>query len=75
MSVLTVGYIHLMIFAAIVLIAVFSILQCCFARIAQQDQSESSRSSSFSALKLWQFIDEGIFSLLDELEENDDYLY
>lgn len=75
MSVLTVGYIHLMIFAAIVLIAVFSMLQCCFAHIAQPDQSETTQSSTFSALKLWQFIDEGIFSLLDELEENDDYIY
>ena len=75
LSVLTVGYIHLMIFAAIVLIAVFSMLQCCFASIAQPDQSVSTQSSTFSALKLWQFIDEGIFSLLDELEENDDYIY
>ena len=41
MSVLTVGYIHLMIFAAIVLIALFSTLQFCFVSLtASANESE-----------------------------------
>ena len=65
MSVLTVGYVHLMIFVAVTVIIVVYGFTKCFSR--QQD----SNVGLLSPIKLWLFIDEGIFSLLDELDEID----
>ncbi len=64
MSVLTVGYVHLMIFVALTLImTVYIVTRCCF--------STQDRVGILSPVKLWLFIDEGIFSLLDEFDEVD----
>jgi len=68
MSVLTVGYVHLMIFVAVTVIMVVYGVSRCFSR--QQD----SNVGLLSPIKLWLFIDEGIFSLLDELDEIDQNL-
>jgi len=63
MSVLTIGYVHIMLFLAfIIVLLIYSITSCCFG---------SDRVQHFSPVKLWLFIDEGIFSLLDELEDVD----
>ncbi len=64
MSVLTVGYVHLMIFVALTIImTVYFVTRCCV------DSQE--RVGLLSPVKLWLFIDEGIFSLLDEFDEVD----
>jgi len=64
MAVLTVGYIHLMIFAALVVIlSVYLLTRCCF--------ENDGPGVQFTPVKLWVFIDEGIFSLLDALDEAD----
>lgn len=64
MSVLTVGYVHLMIFIALTIImTVYFVTRCCV------DSQE--RVGLLSPVKLWLFIDEGIFSLLDEFDEVD----
>lgn len=65
MSVLTVGYVHLMIFVAVTVIIVVYLVTRCFSR-----RGDSS-VGLLSPIKLWLFIDEGIFSLLDELDEID----
>jgi len=66
MSVLTVGYVHLMIFVAVTVIIVVYLVTRCFSR-----RGDSSSVGLLSPIKLWLFIDEGIFSLLDELDEID----
>ena len=66
MSVLTVGYVHLMIFVAVTVIIVVYLVTRCVSR-----RGDSSSVGLLSPIKLWLFIDEGIFSLLDELDEID----
>jgi len=69
MTTLTIGYVHLMIFAALIVIfLVYSVGTCCM------DQNEAqSQVGHLSPVKLWLFIDEGIFSLLDDLDEIDQF--
>ena len=69
MTTLTIGYVHLMIFAALIAIFfVYSISNCCMNSVEAQEQY-----GHLSPVKLWLFIDEGIFSLLDDLDELDNY--
>ena len=69
MTTLTIGYVHLMIFAALIVIfVVYTISNCCLS--AEDAQSQVGH---LSPVKLWLFIDEGIFSLLDDLDEMDQY--
>ena len=58
-----------MIFAALIVIfVVYTISNCC---LNQEDAH--SQVGHLSPVKLWLFIDEGIFSLLDDLDELDQY--
>ena len=67
MSVLTVGYVHMMIFAALLFIfLVYSIGRCMLS-----DEEAEHRIGYLSPIKLWLFIDDGIFSLMDDLEDDD----
>ena len=67
MTVLTIGYVHLMIFIALIVIfIVYSIGQCCLNEEEAQEQV-----GHLSPVKLWLFIDEGIFSLLDDIDDID----
>ena len=69
MTTLTIGYVHLMIFAALIVIFfVYTISNCCLSQEDAQNQV-----GHLSPVKLWLFIDEGIFSLLDDLDELDEY--
>ena len=65
MTVLTIGYVHLMIFAALLVIfIIYSVNRCCYPQ-------SNGRFGQLSPSKLWMFIDEGIFSILDELDDED----
>ena len=78
LTVLTIGYIQLMIFAAIILVIVYSAIASCWHGLfSRSDDENASSRSRISPYKVWQFIDEGIFSLLDELDEQElvDYNY
>ena len=67
MTTLTIGYVHLMIFVALIVIfVVYSLGNCCMSDMEAQNQV-----GHLSPVKLWLFIDEGIFSLLDDLDEPD----
>ena len=69
MTTLTIGYVHLMIFVALIVIfLVYSISSCCLS----SDEAQS-QVGHLSPVKLWLFIDEGIFSLLDDLDEIENY--
>ena len=69
MTVLTIGYVHLMIFIALVVIFfVYALGNCVLS-----SEDAQSQVGHLSPVKLWLFIDEGIFSLLDDLDEEDNY--
>ena len=69
MTTLTIGYVHLMIFfALIVIFIVYTIGNCCMGL-----EDAQSQVGHLSPVKLWLFIDEGIFSLLDDLDEMAEY--
>lgn len=67
MAVLTVGYVHLMIFCALIFIfIVYSIASCMLS-----EADAESQIGHLSPVKLWLFIDDGIFSLMDDLDDDD----
>ena len=67
MTVLTIGYVHLMIFVALLFIfTIFAIGTCLLS-----EEDAETQVGHLSPVRLWLFIDEGIFSLLDDLEENE----
>ena len=69
MTTLTIGYVHLMIFAALIVIFfVYSITNCLVSPVEANEQY-----GHLSPVKLWLFIDEGIFSLLDDLDDLDTF--
>ena len=69
MTTLTIGYVHLMIFAALIVIfLVYSITNCFVSPLEANEQY-----GHLSPVKLWLFIDEGIFSLLDDLDDLDTF--
>lgn len=72
MTVLTIGYVHLMVFIALFVIFLVYTVAACLG--VTQDIDSMSTASLISPVKLWVFIDEGIFSLLDEIDEDEDYI-
>ena len=68
MTVLTVGYVHMMIFAALLFALTIYGVANCF--LSAEDAQRSV--SHMSPLKLWLLIDQGIFILLDEADEDED---
>ena len=67
MTTLTIGYMHLLIFFALLIILVIQIVSyCCLSR-----EEANARVGHLTPVKLWQFIEDGIFSLLDDLDSAD----
>ena len=65
MTVLTIGYVHLMIFASLIVIfIVYTVGKCCLS-----EEDAINHVGHLSPVKLWLFIDEGIFSLLDDIDD------
>ena len=65
MTVLTIGYVHLMIFASLIVIfVIYSFGQLCLS-----EEDAINHIGHLSPVKLWLFIDEGIFSLLDDIDD------
>ena len=69
MSVLTIGYVHLMIFVALLVIIIIYTIGNCI--LGQEDAAQ--HIGHLAPVKLWIFIDEGIFSLLDDIDDEDYY--
>ena len=65
MTVLTIGYVHLMIFAS--LIVIFIVYS--FGKMCLSEEDAHTHVGHLSPVKLWLFIDEGIFSLLDDIDD------
>ena len=65
MTVLTIGYVHLMIFASLIVIFIVYFVGKCF--LSEEDAL--NHVGHLSPVKLWLFIDDGIFSLLDDIDD------
>ena len=69
MTVLTVGYVHMMIFAALIFaLAIYAVANCILSAEDAQRQV-----GHLSPLKLWLLIDQGIFILLDESDDDENF--
>ena len=66
MSVLTIGYIHLICFIAMVI----SVITYFSTKLMYNEETHTNRFGHLSPCKMWKFIDEGLFSLLDEIDED-----
>ena len=66
MSVLTIGYIHLICFIAMVI----SIVTYFTTKLMYDEETHYNRFGHLSPCKMWKFIDEGLFSLLDEIDDD-----
>jgi hypothetical protein len=67
MTVLTIGYVHLMIFVALLFIFIIFTIGSCLLSVEDAER----QVGHLSPVRLWLFIDEGFFSLLDDLEETE----
>ena len=66
MSVLTIGYIHLICFIGMII----SVLIYFTTKFLYNEEMHHNRYGHLSPSKMWKFIDEGLFSLLDEIDED-----